>query len=105
MDLFYRLNVVDIHVPSLKEREEDIPLLADHFLDIYRKQMNKNIKYVLISISAIILLFVASIIFIKSTSIGLVSLSLIFIITFFIRLYHKITDIHLLKLTCSQEYF
>jgi DNA-binding NtrC family response regulator len=43
-DLFYRLNVVDIHVPSLKEREEDIPLLADHFLDIYRKQMNKNIK-------------------------------------------------------------
>lgn len=43
-DLFYRLNVVDLHVPSLKEREEDIPLLADHFLNIYRKQMNKNIK-------------------------------------------------------------
>jgi two-component system response regulator PilR (NtrC family) len=43
-DLFYRLNVVDIHLPSLKEREDDIPLLADHFLDKYRKQMNKNIK-------------------------------------------------------------
>ena len=43
-DLFYRLNVVDIHLPSLKEREGDIPLLADHFLDKYRKQMNKNIK-------------------------------------------------------------
>lgn len=43
-DLYYRLNVVDIHLPSLKERETDIPLLADFFLDKYRKQMNKNIK-------------------------------------------------------------
>lgn len=43
-DLYYRLNVVDIHLPSLKEREGDIPLLADHFLDKYRRQMNKNIK-------------------------------------------------------------
>ncbi len=43
-DLFYRLNVVDIHLPSLKERESDIPLLADFFLDKYRRQMNKNIK-------------------------------------------------------------
>ena len=43
-DLFYRLNVVDIHLPSLKEREGDIPLLAEYFLDKYRKQMNKNIK-------------------------------------------------------------
>jgi two-component system response regulator PilR (NtrC family) len=43
-DLYYRLNVVDIHLPSLKERDGDIPLLADHFLDKYRKQMNKNIK-------------------------------------------------------------
>ena len=43
-DLYYRLNVIEIHVPSLKEREEDIPLLADHFVDKYRKEMNKNIK-------------------------------------------------------------
>ena len=42
-DLYYRLNVIEIHLPSLKERESDIPLLADHFLDKYRKQMNKNI--------------------------------------------------------------
>ncbi|NNG27991.1 MAG: sigma-54-dependent Fis family transcriptional regulator, partial [Ignavibacteriaceae bacterium] len=43
-DLFYRLNVVDIHLPSLKERTEDISLLADHFVDKYRKEMNKSIK-------------------------------------------------------------
>lgn len=43
-DLYYRINVVDIHLPSLKEREEDIPLLADHFLNKYRKELNKNIK-------------------------------------------------------------
>jgi two-component system response regulator PilR (NtrC family) len=43
-DLYYRINVVDIHLPSLKEREEDIPLLADHFLNKYRKELNRNIK-------------------------------------------------------------
>ncbi len=43
-DLYYRINVVDIHLPSLKEREEDIPLLADHFLNKYRRELNKNIK-------------------------------------------------------------
>lgn len=42
-DLYYRLNVIEIHLPSLKERDSDIPLLADFFLDKYRKQMNKNI--------------------------------------------------------------
>lgn len=42
-DLYYRLNVIEIHIPSLKERESDIPMLADFFLDKYRKQMNKNI--------------------------------------------------------------
>ncbi len=43
-DLYYRLNIVEIHLPSLKEREEDIPLLADHFLDKYRTELNKNLK-------------------------------------------------------------
>lgn len=43
-DLFYRINVVEIHLPSLKEREEDIPLLANHFLNKYRAELNKNIK-------------------------------------------------------------
>jgi DNA-binding NtrC family response regulator len=43
-DLYYRINVIEINLPSLKEREEDIPVLADHFLDRYRKDMKKNIK-------------------------------------------------------------
>jgi len=43
-DLYYRLNVVEIHLPSIKDREGDIPLLVDHFVDKYRKEMNKNIK-------------------------------------------------------------
>lgn len=34
-DLFYRLNVVPIHIPPLRERKEDIPLLAAHFLGVY----------------------------------------------------------------------
>jgi two-component system response regulator PilR (NtrC family) len=43
-DLYYRLNVIEMKLPSLKEREGDIPLLADFFLNKYRKQMNKQIK-------------------------------------------------------------
>ena len=43
-DLFYRLNVVDIRLPSLNERPEDIPLLAQHFLQVYRTQMGRNVK-------------------------------------------------------------
>ncbi|NWF88532.1 MAG: sigma-54-dependent Fis family transcriptional regulator [Ignavibacteriaceae bacterium] len=43
-DLFYRLNVIEINLPSLKERVEDIPILADHFLNKFRKEMNKSVK-------------------------------------------------------------
>jgi two-component system response regulator PilR (NtrC family) len=43
-DLFYRLNVVEIVLPSLKDRKEDIPILANHFVDKFRKEMNKGIK-------------------------------------------------------------
>jgi two-component system response regulator AtoC len=42
-DLFYRLNVVSMHLPSLRERPEDVPLLADHFLRKYASQNNKPV--------------------------------------------------------------
>jgi transcriptional regulator with GAF, ATPase, and Fis domain len=41
-DLFYRLLVYPIHVPSLEERQEDIPLLANHFLQKFSKEQNKK---------------------------------------------------------------
>lgn len=40
-DLFYRLNVVSLHVPPLRERPDDIARLTDHFLEIYRKRFNR----------------------------------------------------------------
>lgn len=43
-DLLYRINTVEIHLPPLRERISDIPLLADHFLGIYAKKYRKSIK-------------------------------------------------------------
>jgi DNA-binding NtrC family response regulator len=43
-DLFYRLNVIAIHLPSLRERKEDIPLLAHHFLAKHTLKEHKNIQ-------------------------------------------------------------
>jgi two-component system response regulator PilR (NtrC family) len=42
-DLFYRLQVIPIHAPPLRERREDIPLLADHFLRRFASQMGKRV--------------------------------------------------------------
>jgi two-component system response regulator PilR (NtrC family) len=43
-DLFYRLCVIPIHLPPLRDRRDDIPLLAKSFLDRYVKSMNKKIE-------------------------------------------------------------
>jgi two-component system response regulator PilR (NtrC family) len=43
-DLFYRLNVVHLHLPPLRERREDIPLLAQFFLEKYSKELGKNVR-------------------------------------------------------------
>jgi two-component system response regulator HydG len=43
-DLFYRINVVALQVPALSDRKEDIPLLAQHFLQMFAAKNKKNIK-------------------------------------------------------------
>ncbi|WP_433815713.1 sigma 54-interacting transcriptional regulator [Flavobacterium johnsoniae] len=43
MDLYYRLHVFPILVPSLKKRKEDIPELADHFINSYSERMNRKV--------------------------------------------------------------
>ena len=43
-DLYYRINVIPIHVPPLRERKKDIPLLVDHFIQKYNKEHNREIE-------------------------------------------------------------
>jgi two-component system nitrogen regulation response regulator GlnG len=43
-DLFHRLNVIRINLPALRERREDIPLLANHFLRLAAEELNVDIK-------------------------------------------------------------
>lgn len=42
-DLFYRLNVIRIHLPPLRERMEDVPILSRHFLALHRKRLHREI--------------------------------------------------------------
>jgi two-component system response regulator AtoC len=43
-DLFYRLNVLRVHVPALRERREDVPLLVDHFLEHFRTTLGRPVR-------------------------------------------------------------
>src|SRR5213076_991686 len=42
-DLLFRLNTVELHIPPLRERREDIPLLAAHFLKVYNERYRKHV--------------------------------------------------------------
>ncbi|MFZ1517573.1 MAG: sigma 54-interacting transcriptional regulator [Ignavibacteriaceae bacterium] len=43
-DLFYRINVINIHLPPLRERMDDFPLIVNHFIELFNKKFNKQIK-------------------------------------------------------------
>ena len=45
-DFFYRINVISIHLPPLRERKEDIPLLLEHFLDKYSHETTKHVDHI-----------------------------------------------------------
>jgi DNA-binding NtrC family response regulator len=43
-DLYYRINTIEIKIPPLRERMEDVPMLAEHFLQIYAEKYNRNVN-------------------------------------------------------------
>jgi transcriptional regulator with PAS, ATPase and Fis domain len=45
-DFFYRINVITIHIPPLRERKEDIPLLIEHFLEKYSQETTKRVDHI-----------------------------------------------------------
>ena len=45
-DLYYRLNVIPAHLPPLRERKEDIPVLTDFFIEKFNKKLDRSVKYI-----------------------------------------------------------
>lgn len=43
-DLYFRVNVIEIKLPSLRDKRQDLPLLFNHFIQKYNKELNKNVK-------------------------------------------------------------
>lgn len=43
-DLFYRINVINVHLPPLRERMDDFPLIVNHFIELFNKKFNKEIQ-------------------------------------------------------------
>ena len=43
-DLFYRINIINIHLPPLRDRKDDLPLLLNHFINQFNEKLNKRIK-------------------------------------------------------------
>ncbi len=49
-DLFYRLNILPVHIPPLRERKEDIPVLVEHFVNKYSREYNKPAKTISVDV-------------------------------------------------------
>ena len=56
-DLYYRLNIVELHLPALRERQEDIPRLTQHFLDKLNKRFHKEIASVTTDVERLLLAY------------------------------------------------
>jgi transcriptional regulator with PAS, ATPase and Fis domain len=53
-DLYYRLNVVSLHIPPLTERRDDIPLLSQYFLKKYSALMNKDVREISLAVTGLL---------------------------------------------------
>lgn len=44
-DLYYRINVIPLHIKPLRERKEDLPVLCEHFIRVFNQQLHKNVRF------------------------------------------------------------